>query len=48
MVWLAAITGDAAKAAAGRTKASAAIRRLNEVITSVVLRNGVERGRGKT
>ena len=35
MVWLAAMTGDATKAAAGRTNASATIRRLNEVITSV-------------
>lgn len=32
--WLAAMTGAATKAAAGRTNASAAIRRLYEVVTS--------------
>ena len=34
LVCVAAMTGDAAKARAGGTKANAAIRRLNEVITS--------------
>jgi hypothetical protein len=38
LVWLAAMTGDVIRAAAGRMNASAAIRRLNEVITSGVLR----------
>jgi hypothetical protein len=42
LVWLAAMTGDATRAAAGRRIASAAIRRLNEVITSVC--SGVLRG----
>jgi uncharacterized membrane protein YjjP (DUF1212 family) len=37
---VAAMTGDATRAAAGRTKASAAIRRLNEVITSVCSERG--------
>jgi hypothetical protein len=35
LAWLAAMTGDATSAAAGRTKASAAIRRLNEEFTSI-------------
>ena len=34
LVWLAAITGAAVKAAAGRTNTSAAIRRLYDVVTS--------------
>jgi hypothetical protein len=35
LVWLAAITGAAVKAAAGRTNASAANRRLYDEVTSV-------------
>ena len=46
LVWVAAMTGDATRAAAGRTKASAAIRRLNEVFTSVCS-EGVEGGGDK-
>ena len=35
LVWLAAMTGDVTRAAAGTMNASAAIRRLNEDVTSV-------------
>lgn len=35
LVWLAAMTGDVTRAAAGTTNASATIRRLNEVIKGV-------------
>lgn len=35
LAWVAAMTGDVTRAAAGRTTASVAIVRLNEVITSV-------------
>jgi hypothetical protein len=35
LVWLEAMAGDTTRAAAGRKNANAAIRRLNEVITSV-------------
>lgn len=44
LAWLAAMTGDATSAAAGRTKTSAAIRRLNEEFTSICS-GGVEGAR---